>query len=659
MALALQPKVLLLENVPGLVTLQGCNVITTILRALTRVGYVCAYRVIDAATLVPQTRRRVYIIGVRADLVVDAMNNADEVEQVARALEEYEKAKDGCNGSKKEGLSSITHGHTQPSSLSSSSSAQSESLNPVIMRFCSAPTPTPREPFAKLRSVRSARVFATLQRLLTDQQFTNASNNRSSSPSALPPSATLPTPLSSSSAWDALPWLPRSAALAIIASFTSLPPFLFPHLPQLNRTIGHVLETPLPGGDPHNTLVTPAASLPPGSPVATALASPIRLHHILPLHKYHKILARLPQESLLSHRVVDVNGPASTLVSSYRSGQYYNTQFVKMQPQEIDVLDLLHFIKHIDKSQTKAGQGHAEGESAEAIFAKYVEYRRNDILTQHISPSSPTQTTVPTNSETMDKQQHRGGGEESGIGNGLNKVENLRVSPLRYYTERESTAIMGFPRNFVLPHENEGVRIKEGVIDDEDEGEDEGEDENKDTTDNGEVEVKGVDGDDESTDVVLSMSVTNRKRPRATLCIDAMRQIELKKEHERAKRMRGESAGATWTGGSCAYNLLGNAVVPPLVGAVGLTLVEYLRSLERMASSRRSMLQCQGGIQLASTSQMNPAASLLSQMPWLGHALTLVLASASPQELPILLDKELVFQDESAQFNFPLKARGL
>lgn len=68
-ALEKQPKVLVLENVPGLVTLQQGKTLLLILRAISRAGYSIAYKIIEARPLVPQYRRRIYIIGVRNDLI--------------------------------------------------------------------------------------------------------------------------------------------------------------------------------------------------------------------------------------------------------------------------------------------------------------------------------------------------------------------------------------------------------------------------------------------------------------------------------------------------------------------------------------------------------------------------------------------------------------
>ena len=58
-----QPRAILLENVRGLVTNQG--VIAEIVRQLRLLGYYLHARLLDAATLLPQRRYRVFIVGFR------------------------------------------------------------------------------------------------------------------------------------------------------------------------------------------------------------------------------------------------------------------------------------------------------------------------------------------------------------------------------------------------------------------------------------------------------------------------------------------------------------------------------------------------------------------------------------------------------------------
>lgn len=63
-----QPKAFLLENVRGLVTHKGCATLQTILSELHDSGYAVQYEVLDAVNLVPQERKRVYLVGIRNGL---------------------------------------------------------------------------------------------------------------------------------------------------------------------------------------------------------------------------------------------------------------------------------------------------------------------------------------------------------------------------------------------------------------------------------------------------------------------------------------------------------------------------------------------------------------------------------------------------------------
>jgi DNA (cytosine-5)-methyltransferase 1 len=65
------PKIIALENVTGLLTSRGGADIASIREAFERAGYVHGTAVIDAASFVPQSRPRVFIIGGRAELDVD------------------------------------------------------------------------------------------------------------------------------------------------------------------------------------------------------------------------------------------------------------------------------------------------------------------------------------------------------------------------------------------------------------------------------------------------------------------------------------------------------------------------------------------------------------------------------------------------------------
>lgn len=72
-----QPKILLLENVKGLVGLQEGKVLKTILKAFEAIGYHMMYQVLDAKKFgLAQQRERVVFIGVRQDLVTDKDKNS-------------------------------------------------------------------------------------------------------------------------------------------------------------------------------------------------------------------------------------------------------------------------------------------------------------------------------------------------------------------------------------------------------------------------------------------------------------------------------------------------------------------------------------------------------------------------------------------------------
>lgn len=66
---AKQPKGFILENVEGLVTHDGGNTLETILGNLNTIGYYVSYNVLNSADFgVPQSRKRIYIVGVRKDI---------------------------------------------------------------------------------------------------------------------------------------------------------------------------------------------------------------------------------------------------------------------------------------------------------------------------------------------------------------------------------------------------------------------------------------------------------------------------------------------------------------------------------------------------------------------------------------------------------------
>ena len=62
----LQPKTLLMENVPGILTINDGQVIEEITNRLTVLGYDCVVELINAEEFgTPQSRRRVFIAGSR------------------------------------------------------------------------------------------------------------------------------------------------------------------------------------------------------------------------------------------------------------------------------------------------------------------------------------------------------------------------------------------------------------------------------------------------------------------------------------------------------------------------------------------------------------------------------------------------------------------
>jgi len=69
-----KPRVLLIENVEGLLSSNGGRDFRSVIRALNSLGYVCDPHLVDASYFVPQSRRRILIIGARQDLVERADN---------------------------------------------------------------------------------------------------------------------------------------------------------------------------------------------------------------------------------------------------------------------------------------------------------------------------------------------------------------------------------------------------------------------------------------------------------------------------------------------------------------------------------------------------------------------------------------------------------
>ncbi len=64
-----QPKVAVMENVPGMLSHDGNNVAAIVASALEECGYTVSWKLLDAADLgVPQHRERLFFVGVRRDL---------------------------------------------------------------------------------------------------------------------------------------------------------------------------------------------------------------------------------------------------------------------------------------------------------------------------------------------------------------------------------------------------------------------------------------------------------------------------------------------------------------------------------------------------------------------------------------------------------------
>jgi len=68
---AKRPRAVVLENVKNLATHDGGRTFAVIRRTLERLGYRISWRIIDAAGLVPQNRKRVFIVGLRTGSTFD------------------------------------------------------------------------------------------------------------------------------------------------------------------------------------------------------------------------------------------------------------------------------------------------------------------------------------------------------------------------------------------------------------------------------------------------------------------------------------------------------------------------------------------------------------------------------------------------------------
>ena len=73
-----QPHAFLLENVPGIVTTDGGGALKTIVAALEEVGYSVNYQICSSRGMTVQSRKRLYIVGIRKSANTDAVNGSEE-----------------------------------------------------------------------------------------------------------------------------------------------------------------------------------------------------------------------------------------------------------------------------------------------------------------------------------------------------------------------------------------------------------------------------------------------------------------------------------------------------------------------------------------------------------------------------------------------------
>lgn len=85
-----KPKAFLLENVPGLKTHDNGNTFKTIISTLEEIGYITFYQILDGADFgVPQTRKRIYIVGFRKDLFGDLEFKFPTGTKIKRFINEF------------------------------------------------------------------------------------------------------------------------------------------------------------------------------------------------------------------------------------------------------------------------------------------------------------------------------------------------------------------------------------------------------------------------------------------------------------------------------------------------------------------------------------------------------------------------------------------
>ncbi|MEO7000977.1 MAG: DNA (cytosine-5-)-methyltransferase [Ktedonobacterales bacterium] len=78
-----RPPLVLLENVPGFLTSHGGADFQRALQALNDRGYVVDAFLLDAARFVPQSRRRLFVVGQRADLLSDGLPDSSSAPRTA------------------------------------------------------------------------------------------------------------------------------------------------------------------------------------------------------------------------------------------------------------------------------------------------------------------------------------------------------------------------------------------------------------------------------------------------------------------------------------------------------------------------------------------------------------------------------------------------
>lgn len=77
-----RPAVLFMENVKGLISHDEGNTLETILSAMNEIGYCVDFKILNSKNFgVAQSRERIFIVGVRKDLIETEIHNLDDVEK--------------------------------------------------------------------------------------------------------------------------------------------------------------------------------------------------------------------------------------------------------------------------------------------------------------------------------------------------------------------------------------------------------------------------------------------------------------------------------------------------------------------------------------------------------------------------------------------------